>query len=268
MNKKKELRSKINERIDGAEDFLAKAKKEKKVSRRNVLISSACSNMRVALEILINALYEEENPGGRDFHLYEKIGFLKQRRAITQGQVYKIDRVRSIGNISVHDAEREISIEQALSCLADLRDVVYYFLPKDGRLLIRKHYALYGFLAFVLLVFLVAVPTLGFLFRQHLEMIFWISVAVYGILFVGLLFAAPTQKGIVVYSYPRPRTLVLPFFMVLVGCLAFFVVDILVPISVFLSLSAAFSVSYLILFFVLLVCGRGPEKKKDTGKGA
>ncbi len=263
MKQEKELRSRIIERVNGAEDFLSKAQKEKKEARRNVLIASACSSMRVALEMFVNALYEEENPGGKDSLLYEKIGFLKQHRAITQGQLYKIDRIRAIGNLSVHDAERRISIDQALSCLADLKEILSFFLPVDGRLLIRKHYGLYAFAAFLLFIFLVAIPILVFFFEEHAMAIFASSCIVYGAILIGLLFSYPTKKGILVYGHPKGKTFLLPFYMALLGSLAFFVFDVLLPGRLFLVLSLTLSTAYLILFFVLIHCYNGKERKDE-----
>lgn len=262
MKQEKELRNRIIERVDGAEEFLSKAQKEKKESRRNVLIASACSNMRVALEMFINALYQEENPGGKDTLLYEKIGFLKQHRAISQGQLYKIDRIRSIGNLSVHDAERKISIDQALSCLMDLKEILSFFFPKDGRLLIRKHYALYGVLAFLLFAFIVAVPGLVFFFPEQDKVVFSLSCVVYGLIVLFFLFAYPTKKGFLIYRHPKGKTFLLPFYMALVCAFSFFIFDVLLPERLYLTLSLSFSVSYLILFFVLIHCYNGKEKKE------
>lgn len=263
MKQEKELRNRIEERIEGAEEFLQKAKKEKKAGKRNVLLSSACSSLRVALEILVNALYEEEKADGKELHLYEKIGYLRQQRTIDQGQLYKIERIRSLGNLSVHDAEKEISIDQAEQSLEDLKEIVDFFLPRNGKLFIRKHFGLYRFFAFLLVLVAVAVPLLIFFLEEWESVIFPVAMVVYALLFLSLLFSYPTRNGFLLYRFPRPKTFLLPLFMVLFGLLAFFALDILLPSSIPLTVSISCSVAFLPLLFSLLHVKREKKKGKD-----
>ena len=257
----KELQGKIADRIGGAESFLLRAKKEKKENKRNVLISSACSSMRVALEILINDLYEKEKPKKKDSHLYAKIGCLKQRRAINQGQLYKIDRIRSIGNISVHDAEKEISIEEAFDCLADLKEIVQCFLPQEGHLLIRKHFGLYGFYAFLLFVFLLGVPAAIWYFEAYSFYIFVAAMAVLGVLYLSLFFLSPSKRGLVRYRHPKIQTLILPFVMTALGVASYFVFDFYLEFSLYLTIALSVAVGFLPCFFVLLACQRTSRQR-------